>query len=104
MSASPHLDVSDSTPRKRIVLEGEMPSPLDPPSGCRFRTRCWKAQDICATDAPPAVASTDDPLHVAECHFPLMPENAVQLLAPAAARSNESDPRLHTITDLGAPC
>ncbi|MDJ0349888.1 oligopeptide/dipeptide ABC transporter ATP-binding protein [Cryobacterium sp. PH29-G1] len=103
MSASPHLDVSNSTPRKRIVLEGEMPSPLDPPSGCRFRTRCWKAQDICATDAPPAAASTDEPLHVAECHFPLMPETAVQLLAPAA-RSNDSDPRLHTITDLGAPC
>jgi len=81
MSASPRLDVSDTTPRNRIVLEGEMPSPLDPPSGCRFRTRCWKAQDICATDAPPATGSTDNPEHIAECHFPLLPIPVTDLFA-----------------------
>jgi len=81
MSASPRLDVSGTTPRNRIVLEGEMPSPLDPPSGCRFRTRCWKAQDICATDAPPATASTDEPEHAAECHFPMHPIPVTDLFA-----------------------
>jgi len=71
MSASPQLDVSGLAPRERIILQGEMPSPLDPPSGCRFRTRCWKAQDICATQAPEPRVSLTDPRHISECHFPL---------------------------------
>lgn len=83
MSASPKLDVTGAK-RDRIVLKGELPSPLDPPSGCRFRTRCWKAQDICAEAAPePRVtAAADGALHLAECHFPL---EAIRGLTGAAA-------------------
>lgn len=71
MSASPRLDVTTKEREGRIILRGEIPSPLDPPSGCRFRTRCWKATDACAEAAPPTVVADDDPTHTAECFFPL---------------------------------
>jgi oligopeptide/dipeptide ABC transporter ATP-binding protein len=55
--------------RERIVLEGDVPSPINPPSGCHFHPRCRYATAICATDEPPLVPHASG--HLAACHHPL---------------------------------
>ena len=68
LSAVPVPDPRLRGNRDHIVLEGDVPSPADPPSGCRFRTRCWKAQDVCATDVP-LLVTRDGSAHPSACHF-----------------------------------
>ncbi|MEU6463955.1 dipeptide ABC transporter ATP-binding protein [Streptomyces sp. NPDC046976] len=74
LSAVPEATV-DEEPRERIRLVGDVPSPINPPSGCRFRTRCWKATEKCATEAPPLVqVEGNKPGHLTACHYPEMQE------------------------------
>ncbi|MFI6243228.1 ABC transporter ATP-binding protein [Micromonospora sp. NPDC050795] len=68
LSAVPVPDPEARDQRNMIRLVGDVPSPADPPSGCHFRTRCWKAQDICATQDPATVPRAADP-HPSACHF-----------------------------------
>ncbi|MGW3233887.1 ABC transporter ATP-binding protein [Kitasatospora sp. NPDC001095] len=72
LSAVPVPDPRARETRDRIVLTGDVPSPANPPSGCRFRTRCWKAQQRCEVEEPPLAAPSwldGAARHDSACHF-----------------------------------
>ncbi|MGL4745558.1 MAG: ABC transporter ATP-binding protein [Dermatophilaceae bacterium] len=70
LSAVPVPDPTLRGQRDQIVLVGDVPSPAEPPSGCRFHTRCWKAQDRCRAEEPPFVLRADGRgVHLSACHF-----------------------------------
>lgn len=76
LSSAPTLEPESRKYRRSIDLIGEIPSAADPPSGCRFRTRCWKATDLCAHQQPP-LADTNGLGHPAACHFPEVLDNLI---------------------------
>jgi oligopeptide transport system ATP-binding protein len=68
LSAVPVPNPESRHTKAVIRLAGDVPSPANPPSGCRFRTRCWKAQEICATETP-ALVERPGSDHPSACHF-----------------------------------
>jgi peptide/nickel transport system ATP-binding protein/oligopeptide transport system ATP-binding protein len=87
LSAASVADPDRAQARARIVLSGDVPSPIDPPSGCRFHPRCPKAQQICMRDEPPlAPALSDPPAHVTACHFPVADGEDLAAATPGIAQ------------------
>jgi len=82
-SAVPIPDPEVETHRKRILLEGDLPSPSDPPPGCVFSTRCFKAQDRCRVEVPEL--REIEPDHVIACHFPEVRTDVTGADVPVAA-------------------
>jgi oligopeptide/dipeptide ABC transporter ATP-binding protein len=113
LSAVPVPDPDLSDARERIVLEGDVPSPIHPPSGCRFHPRCRYATDICSQVEPPLVDYGNG--HLAACHHPLnvdketlaqvtashahTPETADESAVPREPGKEEAKP----VTGLGDP-
>ena len=98
LSAVPLPDPDSEDKRERMILVGDVPSPINPPSGCRFHPRCPKAQNLC-TEVDPAleVKKDDRPGHVAACHFPV--EVGEHL---SRARAGIAQPDREATADLSA--
>ena len=84
LSANVVPDPDEQSRRERIILTGDVPSPISPPSGCRFHTRCPKAQPRCVTEEPPLEAKPGDGAgHLTACHFPVQPGESLARAKPA---------------------
>jgi oligopeptide/dipeptide ABC transporter ATP-binding protein len=86
LSAAPAADPDSAAARQRIILTGDVPSPIHPPSGCRFHPRCPKAQELCSQTEPVLEVKAGDPsMHLTACHFPV---EAGEILARADRRES----------------
>jgi len=86
LSAAPAADPDAAAARQRIILTGDTPSPINPPSGCRFHPRCPKAQDLCHEQDPPLETKPGDaPEHQTACHFPVQPGEDLTTTSTIAA-------------------
>jgi peptide/nickel transport system ATP-binding protein len=83
LSAVPIPDPRANAARRQIILEGDVPSPADPPAGCRFHTRCPYATEICSADEPELIDHGNG--HFAACHHPLDREHHADVLAAQGA-------------------
>jgi oligopeptide/dipeptide ABC transporter ATP-binding protein len=99
LSAVPIPDPDLARARKRIVLEGDVPSPINPPTGCRFHPRCRYATQVCSEVEPPLVDYGNG--HLAACHHPLNVDAAALAAAQVAPETPAETAAVGLPTDLG---
>jgi oligopeptide/dipeptide ABC transporter ATP-binding protein len=93
LSAASIADPDRAAARQRIVLHGDVPSPINPPPGCRFHPRCPKAQEICTHTEPELVPVLGDPAaHVTACHFPVADGENLAEAVPGIEQETTEDP------------
>ncbi len=97
LNSIPSPDPTVGRRETATVISGELPSPLDPPSGCRFRTRCPRAADRCAAEVPELRALADG--HLVACHFPLTGNGS----GPAASAAASTVPAAREAAATAAP-
>lgn len=99
LSALPHADPDVADSRERIVLVGDLPTPTNPPSGCRFHTRCPKAREDCAAIDPPLEPVLGDgPVHLTACLHPLAVGEDLSVATPLVS-DTEIDTRSHRVEE-----
>ena len=87
LSAAAAADPDSAAARQRVILTGDVPSPINPPSGCRFHPRCPKAAELCSREEPPLETKAGDPAtHLTACHYPVQ---AGENLAQAGRREGQ---------------
>jgi peptide/nickel transport system ATP-binding protein len=94
LSAIPIPNPERQRKRTRILLQGDLPSPINPPSGCVFRTRCFQAEERCAVEVPPLIEVA--PGHKVACHFPIAKPPSVEM---PVAEAEEAVPLETASTD-----
>ncbi|MGI3783599.1 MAG: ABC transporter ATP-binding protein [Janthinobacterium lividum] len=98
LSAVPVADPNTAAKRERVVLIGDVPSPISPPSGCHFHTRCPKAQDLCVREDPALEAKFGDAAsHVAACHFPVGDGEDLTKATAAIKQDDASDGQVDAV-------
>lgn len=102
LSSIPVADPEVARRKDRIILKGDVPSPQNPPPGCPFHVRCWKAQSICKQQMPPLEMKDGDPGHQMACHFP-GPEGAPGTITPATIMEQIRAEREAGITGVTRP-
>jgi oligopeptide/dipeptide ABC transporter ATP-binding protein len=91
LSAAPAADPDTAAARQRIILTGDVPSPINPPTGCRFHPRCPKAQDLCSQTEPTLETKAGDPHdHQTACHYPVQPHEDLTTSTTGAAAGGGS--------------
>ena len=104
LSAAPAADPDAAAARQRIILTGDVPSPINPPSGCRFHPRCPKAQELCSQQEPALESKAGDPdSHLTACHFPMQIGEQLARAGPEGVTMSVTDVEFQAQSVEAAP-